>query len=149
MQSLQQDLRYAVRMLTKKPLFTLIAILTVALGIGANTAILSGVNAVLLRPLPYHNSDRLAVLSTVTPSGEQDGVSVPEQLLSLEYRLPRNKYGTPDVQWNFHRQVTKQIAQIPGVSSVSLVRGLPFSGLRCWCCWAWCSGLRRRGYRRD
>jgi len=52
----------------------------------------------------------------------------PEQLLSLEYRLPRNKYGKPDVQWNFHRQVTEQIAQVPGVSSVSLVRGLPFSG---------------------
>jgi len=52
----------------------------------------------------------------------------PEQLLSLEYRLPRNKYGKPDVQWNFHRQVTEQVKEIPGVQSVSLVRGLPFSG---------------------
>ena len=52
----------------------------------------------------------------------------PEQLLSLEYRLPRNKYGTPDVQWNFHRQVVEQVQQIPGVQSASLVRGLPFSG---------------------
>jgi len=52
----------------------------------------------------------------------------PEQLLSLEYRLPRNKYGKPEAQWNFHRQVTEQVKEIPGVQSVSLVRGLPFSG---------------------
>ena len=52
----------------------------------------------------------------------------PQQLLSLEYRLPRNKYSKEDVQWNFHKQVTEQIRQIPGVESVALVRGLPFSG---------------------
>jgi len=52
----------------------------------------------------------------------------PEQLLSLEYRLPRNKYGKADVQWNFHRQVTEEVAKIPGAQEVSLVRGLPFSG---------------------
>jgi putative ABC transport system permease protein len=52
----------------------------------------------------------------------------PQRLLSLEYRLPRNKYAKEDVQWNFHKQVTEQIKQIPGVESVALVRGLPFSG---------------------
>jgi putative ABC transport system permease protein len=51
-----------------------------------------------------------------------------QQLLSLEYRLPRTKYKEPTALWNFHRQVMDRIQEVPGVESVALVRGLPFSG---------------------
>ena len=109
-ESLWQDLRYGVRMLLKNPGFTAVAVLTLALGIGANTAIFSVVNGVLLRVLPYPEPDRLMMVS---PTSKQVG--------------PRGSVNTatgPDyVEWRNQCLSCAQMAAYSGTGPSNLTGG--------------------------
>ena len=107
MHILWQDLRYGLRMLLRKPAFTLVAVLTLALGIGANTAIFTVVNAVLLRPLPYPE---------------------PERIMELGRGYAANDINTPNMQrfvfWHEHSQSFEAMAAHRSIGSgVNLAGG--------------------------
>jgi putative ABC transport system permease protein len=96
MRNLWNDLRFALRQLWKSPAFALTAVLTLALGIGANTAIFTVVQSLLLSPLPYPGADRIVALNTAWAQGNRvsprvtgpDLVDIREQAKSLEAISP-------------------------------------------------------------
>src|ERR1043166_6127393 len=134
------DLRYALRSLAKNPGFSAIAIVTLALGIGANTAIFSAVDAVLLKPLPYPNADRLVSLDTKVPGPGKDvygsSMSYPDiqQLQTLNrdfagvaaYRDARYNYSGPDQALELAATVVSP--NLFGVLGVSPALGRGFTG---------------------
>jgi len=100
MTNLLNDIRYSVRLMIRAPGFTAVAVLTLALGIGANTAIFSVVNAVVLRPLPYPHPERLVHGAWQFESGEIDAVTA----LVFEY-------------WKDHTRAFESVAGYSGINS--------------------------------
>src|SRR4030088_647297 len=90
MQTLFRDLRYAARMLLKQPGFSLVAIVTLGLGIGANTAIFSVVNGVLLQPLPFPHAEQLVRIWSANKGA--NSLQVPASVLDVDdWRAQRQK----------------------------------------------------------
>jgi putative ABC transport system permease protein len=135
MTTLLQDLRYGIRMLLRSPGFTIVAVIALTLGIGADTAIFSVVNAVLLRPLPYDESERLVFLSERSAVLEGMSIAYPN---FLDWREQNNAFESIGVyrrqSYNLtgssepERLVAGQVsAELFTVLRVSAARGRVFS----------------------
>jgi putative ABC transport system permease protein len=124
------DIRFAFRKLRQSPAFTVIAVITLALGIGANTAIFSIVNAVLLRPLPYPDADRIMVLNESSGPGQDYSVALPDYFdwqkentvfehLAATHKESRNLSGVPgrDPERISCASVTRNFFNIVGMNA--------------------------------
>src|SRR5437879_7465141 len=120
-QDFMQDLRYGLRMLRKSPGFTAAAILTLALGIGANSAIFSMVNALVLRPLPVDTPNEVASLASQPHGfGSSNGFSYPdfEDIRDQTTSVFRDMTGmNPSIQDGCMSYVTTKFLQVSGIST--------------------------------
>lgn len=103
-----QDLRYAVRGLRKSPAFTLVAVVTVAIGIGATTAVFTLINGILLRPLPYPEQDRLVTVSLVYP--QRPEFSMPVSITDVAH-------------WKAETNVFEKVESVSGPDIVAMTSG--------------------------
>jgi putative ABC transport system permease protein len=115
LETLWSDLRFGLRMLRKNPTFTIVVIVTLALGIGANTAIFSFVYGVLLAPLPYQDASELVVLNETTPRVGNITVSYPN---FLDWRGQSRSFS----QMSYIEQVSFNLAG-PGISQPENIKG--------------------------
>jgi len=114
---LLQDLRYGIRALTKAPGFTFIAVLAIALGIGANTAIFSVVDAVLLRHLPFSEPERLMRAYLQEPSGQTSSFGIADFLAWRDHQQSFEHVAAYDVmQWSFALTGIGSPERIPGIA---------------------------------
>src|SRR5213596_3626229 len=124
------NIRFAFRQVIKNPAFSAVAVITLALGIGANTAIFSVVNAVLLRPLPYPEADRIMVLNESSGPGQDYSVALPDYFdwrndntvfehLAATHKESRNLSGIPgrDPERVSCASVTRNLFNVVGMSA--------------------------------
>ncbi|MGJ5819197.1 ABC transporter permease [Paludibaculum fermentans] len=119
MEKLIKDVRHALRMLARSPGFTAVAVAALALGIGANTAIFSVVNGILLQPLPYNGADRLVRLQLKFPDGSGNSISIP--------KFTAWKANTPALQYISAFNNTGPGLNLTGGSTPEQVKGIHVS----------------------
>ena len=125
-----QDLKYGLRMLRKNPGFAAVAILTLALGIGANTAIFSLVNGALIRPLPYADADRIAHLSWLSPAGGNSALTLKSFAFLKEHSTSFEAAAAYSFPSTFNLWTGQQAASVEGLAvSEDLFRVLGISPL--------------------
>ncbi|WP_321477628.1 ABC transporter permease [uncultured Paludibaculum sp.] len=119
MEKLIKDVRHALRMLARSPGFTAVAVAALALGIGANTAIFSVVNGILLQPLPYSQADRMVRLNLKFPNGNSPSISIPKYMAW--------KANTPGLQYICAYNSSGPGLNLTGGSTPEQVKGIHVS----------------------